>query len=83
MYRRAYHGLNVAQLKKAYGTRLKPSPDNTHGTTVFAYLVGRNMLFAANANPYVTAVAVFTPSAHREPALGYAGYVVLNEVNCF
>ena len=73
----------VAQLKKAYGASLKASPDNSHGNTVFAYVVGRNMLFATNANPYVTAVAIFTPSAHREPTLGYAGYVVLNEVNCF
>lgn len=72
----------LAQLKKAYGSQLKPSPDNTQNGVVYAWLVGRSMLFATNGGSTVLAVAVFAPGAHREPALGYASFVLLNEATC-
>ena len=35
----------LAELKKAYGARLKPSPYNTHNGVVFAWTVGKHLVF--------------------------------------
>jgi hypothetical protein len=76
----------LAQVKKAYGKRLKPNPGNTIGTSVFSYLVGRTLIFEfANtvAHPavskFVTSVALYDGTAptwnQRGGTLGYASFV--------
>jgi len=45
----------VQELRKAYGKRLKPSPNNTHKGVVYAWLLGEHMTFAMNF-PRPTAV---------------------------
>ena len=81
----------IAQLKRAYGSRVKPSPFNTVDGKVYAYTVGKNLLFAANGTPphpskYVTAVALYDGSAPdvNEPggSLSLAGYIGLTETSC-
>jgi hypothetical protein len=46
----------VEELKKAYGKRLKPSPNNTHNGVVGAWLLGKHMTFAMTF-PKPTAVS--------------------------
>jgi serine/threonine-protein kinase len=41
----------VAELKKAYGTRLKPSPNNTHNGIVYAWTLGKHLVFAMEFVP--------------------------------
>ena len=41
----------VAELKKAYGPRLKPSPYNTHNGIVFAWTVGKHLAFTTEPVP--------------------------------
>ncbi len=81
----------IDELKSAYGSRLKPSEQNTIKGKVYAYTLGKNLLFAANGKPphpskYVTAVALYDGSAPgaREPngAEPYAGFVAISETNC-
>jgi predicted Ser/Thr protein kinase len=36
----------LQELKKAYGKRLKPSPNNTHNGVVYAWLLGEHVAFA-------------------------------------
>ncbi len=71
----------IVELKRAYGSRLKPSPANTIDGKVFAYTVG-HMIFGANGKPphpstHVTAVAIFSGIT-----LPYASFVALNEAAC-
>jgi hypothetical protein len=82
----------IAQLKKAYGARVKPSPANTVDGHVYAYIVGKNLLFAANGAPphpskYVTAVALYDGSDPdvKKPggSLSFAGFVALSEASCY
>jgi hypothetical protein len=62
----------VAQLKKAYGPRLKPSPNATQNGTVYVYTMGK-LLFADEDQSTVTAVGLYDP---RHKALGYASFVI-------
>ena len=86
----------IDQLKAAYGTALKPSPFNTIDGKVYAYMVGANLLFAADGRPphpaaTVTAVALYDGNGPRDDGTGvavrggtlpFAGYVALNETPC-
>jgi hypothetical protein len=81
----------IAQLKRAYGSKAKPSPFNTVDGKVYAYTVGKNLLFAANGTPphpskYVTAVALYDGSApdvnESGGSLSLAGYIGLTETSC-
>jgi hypothetical protein len=85
----------LAQVKKAYGKRLKRSPFNTVGGQTYAYTVGRSLIFAFNGLPphpskRVTAVALYygdAPEAGVDGgALSFAGYIAINETDessCF
>ncbi|HST17999.1 MAG TPA: serine/threonine-protein kinase [Gaiellaceae bacterium] len=69
----------LAQLRKAYGKRLKPSPNNTHNGVVFGYMVGRHLFFAMGpgATPkIVEAVALYSNK------LSEASFNALNEGPC-
>jgi predicted Ser/Thr protein kinase len=84
---------SIAQLKKAYGTRLKPSPLNTLGGKVYAYVVGRSLIFAApgpdptpGPSKHVTAVALYygdAPAANKQNgALPFAAFIAMSETRC-
>jgi serine/threonine-protein kinase len=73
----------VAQLKKAYGSSVHPDHFSTIGTTVFAYDVGKNLIFATPGpagfpSTFVTAVGLFNGSAPHANRTGgarpFAGY---------
>ena len=69
----------LAQLRKAYGTRLKPSPNNTHNGVVFGYTVGRHLFFAMGPGlkpKLVEAVALYSNK------LSEASFNALNEGPC-
>ena len=81
----------IDELKAAYGSRLRPSKFNTQEGKVYAYTVGKNLLFAANGAPptpskYVTSVALYdgsAPGANKpHGSLPFAGFVALSENNC-
>ena len=69
----------LAQLKKAYGTRLKPSPNNTHNGVVFGYTVGKHLFFAMG--PGTTPKVVEAVALYSNP-LASASFNALNEAPC-
>ena len=86
----------IEELKAAYGNALRPSPWNTRDGKVYAYLVGRNLLFAAGGLPpnpgkIVTAVALYDGDGPRNDGSGvdevggtmpFAGFVAISESTC-
>jgi hypothetical protein len=81
----------IAKLKQAYGPTVKPSRFNTIDGHVYAYTVGKNLLFAANGSPphpskYVTAVVLYdgsAPDANKDGgSLSVAGFIGLTETSC-
>jgi serine/threonine protein kinase len=67
----------VAQLKKAYGSRLKPAPGNVHNGVVSGYTVGKSLFFAIdNKTNEVQAVALYSNQ------LNWAGFNALNDGPC-
>ena len=74
---------SVAELKKTYGARLKPDPHMRHKSFVFAYTVGKHLLFTAGpvSNPTrVETVALF--SNNRSNNLASAGFLASNDGPC-
>lgn len=77
----------VAQLRKAYGSKLKPSAFNTQRGRVCVYTLG-DLLFAAADLVTVTAVGLYdskAPGAQRKGgSLAYAGFVIQppDQVSC-
>jgi tRNA A-37 threonylcarbamoyl transferase component Bud32 len=83
-------------LKDAYGSRLKPSPQNTQHGTVYGWLVRPNLFFAMNGGAKtrpskVAAVAIYDGDGPRNDGSGvyghggtlaFAGYVALSETPC-
>jgi len=68
----------VAQLKAAYGSKLKVSKANVQAGKTYAYTVGK-LIFAANDAVRVGAVALYSGRAvDRTPA----AFVALNETPC-
>jgi hypothetical protein len=69
----------VAQLKTAYGSKLKPSKWSTQNGNTYVYLVG-DLLFAAADLTHVTAVGLYNskaPGANKEGgALPFAGFII-------
>jgi hypothetical protein len=69
----------LAQLKKAYGRKLRPSKWNTQNGQTFVYTVG-DLLFATPDLAHVSAVGVYdskAPGANKEGgALPFAGFVI-------
>ena len=86
----------IEELKSAYGSALRPSPFNTIEGKVYAYLVGKNLLFAANGIPpnpakLVTAVALYDGDGPKNDGRGvdvdggtlpFAGFIALSESSC-
>ena len=81
----------IADARASYGSAFRPSSHSTIKGKVYAYLLGRNLVFAANGKPphpskYVTAVALYDGSAPGADKPGgtvaYAGFVALSETNC-
>jgi len=69
----------LAQLRKAYGKRLKASPNNTHDGVVSGYTVGKHLFFAMGPGPtpkIVEAVALYSNK------LSEASFNALNEGPC-
>jgi hypothetical protein len=87
---------SIQQLKSAYGSALRPSRWNTLHGKVYAYTVGKNLLFATNGKPpnpskFVTGVALYDGDGPRDDGNGvdvsggtlpFAGFVALNETPC-
>jgi predicted Ser/Thr protein kinase len=80
----------IAQAKKVYGRRFKPSKWNTIDGRVYAYTVGRNLIFAAQGvgqpSKQVSTVALYygaAPEANRRGgALPFAAATAINEHQC-
>jgi tRNA A-37 threonylcarbamoyl transferase component Bud32 len=81
----------IGQVKRAYGSRLKPSSHNTIAGETYAYTVDRRLIFAFNGPPpnpskRVTAVALYygdAPGANKNGgSLSYAGFIALTEKSC-
>jgi hypothetical protein len=74
-------------LKLTYGNRLKPSKFNTQHGHVFAWVLGKNLIFAVGWNRYVEAVGVYNGGDPRvdKPggSLSWAGYITLSERACY
>jgi Protein kinase domain len=83
----------ISELRRTYGDRLKPAPFNVVQGRVYAYLVGKNLMFAASGrdpvpgpSKYVTAVALYygnAPAANEaQGASPFAGFIALKETKC-
>lgn len=78
--------LPITGLKKLYRSTIRPNPHGTINGKVYAYAVGKNLMFAAdgrppNPSPVVTAVGLYRGSGGDE-ALGLAGFVTDSEPDC-
>jgi hypothetical protein len=87
---------SLDELRSAYGSELKPSPFNTQKGQVYAYTVGRNLLFAMGGKPpvpskTVAAVALYDGNGPHDDGSGvkvsggtlpFAGFVPLSEIPC-
>jgi hypothetical protein len=87
---------SLDELRTAYGSELKPSSFNTQKGQVYAYTVGRNLLFAMGGKPpvpskTVAAVALYDGNGPHNDGSGvkvsggtlpYAGFVALSEIPC-
>jgi hypothetical protein len=76
----------LRELKLAYGDRLKPSKFNTQHGVVYAYTLGKNLIFASPNHTYVEVVGLYNGSDPNvgKPggSLSWAGYIVLSERTC-
>jgi hypothetical protein len=76
----------IQRLKAAYGNRLKPSKFNTQDGIVYAWTVGKNLIFGSNDRQVVEAVGLYDGSdpyvAVEGGSLAYAGFVTLSERRC-
>ena len=86
---------SIDEVRSAYGAALKPSSWNTSEGKIFAYTVGKNLLFAFNGLPnpstHVTAVALYDGDGPRNDGNGvdvtsgtlpFAAFTALNESVC-
>jgi hypothetical protein len=71
----------IADLKRAYGNALKPSPHNTIDGKVYAYIVG-HIIFGANGRPPHPSTRVTSVAIYRGIPLGWASYTALHEPDC-
>jgi len=76
----------LTDLRLAYGNRLKPSKFNTQHGVVFAYTLGKNLIFASNNKSYVEAVGLYNGSdpnvGNPGGSLSWASYITLSERAC-
>jgi hypothetical protein len=76
----------IAELKLTYGNQLRPSKFNTIHGVVFAYTLGKNLIFASNNLSYVEVVGLYNGSDPKVGksggSLSWAGYITLSERTC-
>ena len=77
----------IDEMKRAYGESVQPNPHgvSTDGKTVPQWVVGPNLMFAANDRGTISAVALYRgllPSTARNPRRGWAGFVADVETPC-
>jgi hypothetical protein len=76
----------LTEMQLAYGKRLKPSKFNTIHGVVFAYTLGKNLIFASNNHSYVEVVGLYNGSdpnvGKSGGSLSWAGYITLSERTC-
>jgi len=70
---------SVADLKRAYGKRLRPSPNATHDGIVTAWLLGKHMIFATTPADHPT--QVLAVGLHSDAVVA-ASFNVQNEGPC-
>ena len=70
---------SVAALKRAYGKRLRPSPNATHNGVVTAWLLGKHMIFATTPGDHPT--QVLAVGLYSDPVVS-ASFNVQNEGPC-
>ncbi len=77
----------IWRLRASYGTRVKPSKFNTIHSVVYAYTLGKNLIFATNNLTTVEAVGLYDgsdPHVDRPGgSLSYAGFITLSETRCY
>jgi|SRR5712691_1555395 len=77
----------IKRLKAAYGNRLKPSKFNTQSGVVYAWTLGKNLIFASNNHQIVEAIGLYDGGDPQvnEPggSLSHAGFITLSETRCF
>jgi predicted Ser/Thr protein kinase len=87
---------SIEELEEAYGPTVEPSHWNTQNGKVYAYTVGKNLLFAAGGLPpdpgkHVTAVALYEGDGPKDDGRGvdveggtlpFAGYIAISESPC-
>jgi hypothetical protein len=71
----------LADLKRVYGKRLKPSPNNTSpdGKTVFGWIVGKHLFFAMGPLENPTVVQTVALYSNK---LAEAGFIASNDGPC-
>lgn len=82
----------IEEAKAAYGDEFKPHRNSTQAGKVYAYTLGKNLIFAASGPQFeppakfVTAVALYEGNAPRATEDGgsaaYAGFVAISENHC-
>jgi hypothetical protein len=60
----------IAELKLAYGSKLKPSKFSTFGGFVHGYILGRNLIFGSTNYSYVEVIGLYNGS---DPNVGKPG----------
>jgi hypothetical protein len=78
----------IWRLQVSYPTRLlRPSKFNTIHSVVFAYTLGKDLIFASNNLRTVEAVGLYDGSdPHVDKpggSLSYAGFITLSETRCY
>jgi serine/threonine-protein kinase len=82
---------SIAAAKAAYGSKFEPASHNTIKGKVYAYTLGKNLVFAASGKPphpskTVTAVALYEGSSpavnSRFGARAFAGFIAISETSC-
>jgi hypothetical protein len=73
-------------VKLTYARGLKPSKWNTVRGQVYAYVVGRNLMFTPSDSPYIHVVGLLdgdaTGANRRGGSYPWAGYITLNGRSC-
>jgi hypothetical protein len=76
----------IKRLKKVYGKRLRPSKFNVVSGVVYAWRLGKNLLFATNNHRTVQTIALYNgsdPDVNKPGgSLSIAGYLAINEAHC-
>lgn len=76
----------LEDVKLTYAKRLKPSKWNTQHGHVYAYVLGKNLMFTPNESQYIEVVGLLDGSAtgadRRGGSYPWAGYITISERAC-